>query len=134
MANPATYPAEATDNGLVIASCQFTAGGTGAVASVQRSREFLPSAPVTRSNTGLYVFAFKEAWPHLAGMVLTNVQATWAAAGACAADITVNAIATTGLVTVQVKKGSDGTAVDPASGDVLKFVFFLQKIKPSATV
>lgn len=130
MANPITYNAVATDNGLVVASCQFTAGAAGAVASVQRSRE-LKVTPVTHGTTGLYTFNFKEIWQHLAGVAVEALQATFSTGGACQCDIIVNNIKVDGTIQVRFSKGTDYSVVDPASGDIVKAVFFLQKIDPS---
>jgi hypothetical protein len=130
MANPVTYPQAATDIGLVTATCQFTVGAAGAVGSVQRSRE-MAATPVVHGTAGLYTFVFKEAWAHLAGMDVKVVDAAFSTAGARNVDIISNTLAVDGKIQVRFSKGTDYSVVDPASGDIVKAVFFLQKIKPS---
>lgn len=130
MANPITYPAVATDNGTVIASCQITAGAAGAVASVQRSRE-LKATPVSHPGTGRYVFAFKELWQHLEYVGANIVQATYAAAGARKCELVINNIKVDGTVEVNFRKATDDSLVDLATGDIVKAFFALQKIDPA---
>lgn len=130
MANPATYPAFACDNGTVLASCQFTAAAAGAVGAVKRSRE-LKTTPVTHPGTGRYVFNFKEIWVHLEYADAKNIQATYAAAGARNGELRINNIAVDGTVEFNFHKATDDSLVDLATGDVVKAFFVIQKTDPT---
>lgn len=130
MANPIDYVAKATDNGFVFASCNFTAGAAGAVGTVSRSRE-LKTTPVVHDGAGLYTFWFKEPWIHLIAAGAPVVQAAFSTAGACHCDIVSNTIAVDGKIQLRFSKGTDYSVVDPASGDIVKAWFALQKIDPT---
>jgi hypothetical protein len=130
MANPVTYPPAATDNGTVLASLQWTAGAAGSVGSVQRSREF-KTTPVAHGSAGVYTCSLKEAWTHLIFAGVAVVQASFSTAGACVANVTTNNVAVDGTFVITIGKGTDGSAVDPASGDIVKVFLVLQKIDPS---
>lgn len=127
MANPATYAKAATDNGAVTASCTVTAGGSGNIASVQRSRE-MALVPVTHESTGNYTLHLKEVWVHLLGAYGLVLQATFSAAGAYEVAIQ----APTAVKDIQFKVcTAAGVPIDLVTGDVLKLVLELQKTDPS---
>lgn len=132
MANPNAYAKQSTDNGSVDASCVFTVGAAGAVGTITRSRELLPgAAAVTHDGTGLYTFHFKEAWIACLEAGCNVIQAAFSTAGACNVDWISDAIASAGTIQLRLSKGTDRSVVDPASGDVVKAYFTLQKIDPA---
>lgn len=123
---------DATDvaSGKVTAYLRWTAGATGAIASIDKNyqhRFVTPKnlTPIVRSSAGLYVITVSEAFAALLEAYGWNLQASYSGtAGAKNMDmVSVNLTAKT--VTVQFTNAA-GTATDPASGDILTACFVFQ--------
>lgn len=107
--------------GTVSIYLQFTAGTSGAVPSTFTTSTGIVS--VTKS-TNDYIVLFDSAYLKLVDFSVHVLQASFAAAGACYGNVTATSFAdSTPTVTLSFFKGSDGTAVALAEGDILRAKF-----------
>ena len=115
-----------------ILNAQAAIGGTGAI-TLNTSKSF-GVASVTRTSAGLYVFTFgltangtvrKDPYLQFLGMNFTFIGASAAASLVDAVSVTADATATAGTCTLTVQcLNFAGSAVDPASGEVMLGTFF----------
>lgn len=123
-----------TDNvlGARLVSFKFTAGTSGAApTSMTRGGDYLGATPITKS-TNDYVFNLSNRWYAMepVGMV-TVKQASFAAGGACYGSVQVDTVNNaTPTLTISFYKGSDGTAVALATGDIVSFSVILTSERP----
>lgn len=123
---------DATDvaSGKVTAYLRWTAGATGAIASIDKNyqhRFVTPSnlTPIVRNSAGLYTVTVSEAAAALLEVYGWNKQVSYSGtAGAKNVDLVTYNLA---AKTVQVQfTNAAGTATDPATGDVLTVCFVFQ--------
>ena len=123
---------DATDvaSGKVTIYLRWTAGATGAVASIDKNyqhRFVTPTlaAPIVRNSAGNYSITYGEAAAALLEAYGWNKQASYSGtAGAKNMDV-VSVNLATRVIVVQFTNAA-GTATDPASGDVLTACFVFQ--------
>jgi hypothetical protein len=89
-------------------------GGTSPV--VQNYSEVVS---VAYSGTGVFLVTLSQSYNGIRNVTTSVKQASFAAAG-CHYLVPTAESSTNGTVTLQACKGSDGTAVAPASGDVIR--------------
>lgn len=106
----------------------FTAGTAGAVPTTLTRSNGIKSVVLTSTE---YLVTFQDVYQEYLNVIATNKQATFAAAGAAyGVPTTVNVGAgSTAPNTVGITfcKGSDGTAVALASGDIATIRFILKR-------
>lgn len=117
----------AVESGEASVQLQFTATTAGAVGSLNRGNKVITS--VTKGTTGLYAVLFAQSWVAMMGGAGYIVNA---AAYDKTKAIHVDVSADSGItsdssrtVTLKVTSG-DGTLIDLATGDIVKFTFDLQ--------
>lgn len=127
---PGTWGADASDSqgGVDVVRVKFTAGTAGAVPTFPLSMSEYVTSVTKSGTTGQYDIVFQNAQYQSAGFHGDVLQASFSAAGACYA-VKVAESSSAGTVTVQFCKGSDGTAVYLASGDIATLVFERQRYK-----
>lgn len=129
MANPNTYDERSADIDAVTLHLVSTIGGSGAVGTVSRSKEFNATTPLTHVSTGLYRLTTREAWAAILNHCGNNQQATYAFTGAC--DVRLKTFSlSAGTFDFECRRGDTGALVDPASGDTLRFTLEMQKTQP----
>lgn len=116
--------------GVLNLYCEYTSGASGAIPSaLTRSQGF---QSVARTGTGVVDFILNQPWFKLLDYNITVIQATPAATGACAYTLVDNvstaSSSTSCKVTVTFRKNSDYSAVDTASGDVVKLRLTLKSV------
>ena len=127
MANPATYKKDAADNGAVTVTCTVTAGASGNIASVQRSRE-CAATPITHESTGNYTLHLREQWVHFLGGYGLVLQATFSASGAY--EVAIQPPTAPKDIPIKVCTAA-GVPIDLQTGDILKLVVEMQKTDPT---
>ena len=114
MANRSGNPLHSIQTELWPICGNFTIDGASAVGTVKPGASVL--AVTKPAGTGIYRVTLADAWPD----ILYANATILVAAGTLDRDIQPVAItASTGVVDFQVRKTSDGTAVDPVSMTVL---------------
>lgn len=104
---------------------QFVAGTSGAVPATFLTSDGVASAVLSGTT---YVITLQDSYVKFLNVHGTNVQASFAAAGAAYAVPLANAVSTaTPTVTIAFCKGSDGTQVALASGDTANITIRLQR-------
>ena len=121
---------------LYIVTGYFTVGASGAISTTAGAVKMLGASNVEKETTaGQYTITLKDAYTLLMGWSIGELYAS-------AADITFQVLSqtvateATKTIVIQAKKGSDGTAVNPASGALVYCTFLLSKsrIDQSITV
>lgn len=122
----------ANESGQVELYLQYVSLVTGGIpTTLARSSGFGLVTPVTaaivRTGVGLFTVQFSQAWAlKYLDFNFYCQQATYAAAGACEAQIlTDNLVATTGVMTIEITNAA-GAAVDPTTGDTITLHFTMQ--------
>jgi len=134
--NPNAFDLETNINGGRLVTFVFTAGTSGAAPSAMtRGGQYLDATtPITKS-TNDYVFNLKGPWYAMAPIGMAQVkQASFAASGACYGSVQADSSnsTTAPTFTVSFYKGSDGTAVALAAGDVVTLTVELTNTKYGA--
>lgn len=123
---------DATDtaSGKVTLYLRWTAGSTGAVASIDKNYQhrFVTQAnptPIVRNGVGDYTITMSDAVAAILEAYGWNLQATYSGtAGAKNMDVKASS-PSPGTVRVQWTNAA-GTATDPASGDILTVAIVVQ--------
>ena len=128
---PNAFDTESSLNGSRHAIVKFTAGTAGAApSSLTRGKEYVSS---TTKSTNDYVLALRNKWAFLGSYNVQVRQASFSAAGACYGTVSVDNVAgSTPSVTISFYKGSDGTAVALATGDVVTIDLELSNVQIAA--
>ncbi len=117
-----------SQGGIDTVRVKFTAGTAGAVPTFPLSMSNDVQSVTKSGTTGQYDIVFNKAQNQSAGFHGDILQATPDVTAACVVrKVAENSAA--GTCTVEVGKGSDGTAVYLASGDIITLVFERQRYK-----
>lgn len=117
-----------SQGGIDTTTIKFVVGASNVVPSFPLPMSAEVTSVAKSNTTGQYDIVFNRACYQHAGFSGDNMQASFAADGACyAVPIAVDPAA--GTMTVQFCKGSDGTAVYPAEGDTVTLVIRRQRGK-----
>lgn len=128
--SPGAWGADASDTqgGIDTVRVKFTAGTAGAVPTFPLSMSEYVASVSKSGTTGQYDIVFQNADYQLGGFHGFVKQASFAAGGA-SYPVLIAYSDSAGTATVQFCKGSDGTAVYLASGDIACLVFERQRYK-----
>lgn len=129
---PNAYETESNILGGRFVTFKFTAGTSGAApTALTRGRGYALATPVTKS-TNDYIVNLASTWYAMEVVGVHVLQASFSAAGAVYGFVSAAAVNSTTVPTIQLSflKGSDGTAVALADGDIVTLTVQLTQIKP----
>ncbi len=128
MANPINHQIRSNRLGDMVTHVEYVATGTSAAQTLTKGKTIVTSA--TTSGTGVVTLVLKEAWNAFENFVGTVQQASYANTGACNVELTANNSGTAATRTlVFLLTNGAGTAVNAASGDIVRISLFMNYVK-----